>query len=94
MGSSLPKHQQKPVTDNIVEFTIKLPKNYYDTLTQFAKYLYVQPVKDEKGNIMKDASGKPLPGLPQPNIETLFVTCAINTYQVYQTISKMGMKQQ
>lgn len=95
-SSSLPKRHtntQQP-QQKIVEIKIKLPENLYITLSNFAKHIYSQPVKDQQGNIAKDEQGKPIPGLPQPNIETLFVTCAINTFQVYQMLAGAGNKPQ
>ena len=80
-----------PNPEDIVEIRIKMPRKYFDTFSAFAQFLHKQPAQHpQTGKVMVDPNTKqPIPSLAQPNIETYFMTCALQTYQGYQMVLQM-----
>lgn len=80
-----------PNPKDLIEIRIKMPREYYDTFSAFAKFLHSQPAQHpQTGQPMIDPkTNQPIPALAQANIETYFMTCAIQTYQGYQMVLQM-----
>jgi hypothetical protein len=82
--------------NDIVSFTIKIPRMYYDLFSRFAQFLHSQPAQDPNtGQLLVDPkTGKNIPSIPAPDIQSYFVTCAMNTYQSYQMVMNMVKQRQ
>lgn len=82
--------------DDIVSFTIKIQRQYYNLFVKFAQFLYNQPAQNPNtGEIIIDPkTNKPVHALPAPDIATYFLTCAFNTYQSYQMVMNMVKQKQ
>lgn len=82
--------------NDIVSFNIKIPRVYYNLFSQFAQFLYSQPAQDPNtGQLLVDPkTGKNVPSIPAPDIQSYFVTCAMNTYQSYQMVMNMVKQRQ
>lgn len=90
------KQQQAPQQQEIVSFKIKLPRQYYNLFSEFANFLYNSPAQHPQTGefIIDPKTGKPKPSLPAPDIATYFVTCAFNTYTVYQMMRQQQQQAQ
>lgn len=74
-----------PAPNDIIEIRIKMPRQYYDTFSQFAQYLHKTQAQDPNtGQLMFDKVTKqPIMNLPSPDIQTYFMLCATQTYQAF-----------
>lgn len=106
-----PPVQQRPAmppAQDTVDITIRLPRQYYEQFSQFAKFLHAQPMVDPRTNkpvpmidpntkqpVIDPKTGQPrlIPSIPGPDIQTFLIICGVNTIKGYQLVQNMMQAQ-
>ena len=88
--------QSPPKPTDILTIQLRIPRQYYDMLSQFANYLSKTPMlHPQTGQPMKNPqNGQVVMSMPAPDIQTYLLTCGIRTYEAFQTVMALQQQQQ
>ncbi len=87
--------KRPPHPDDILTIHLRIPRKYYDSLSQFAAYLAKTPMLNQQtGEAERDKKGQVIMSMQAPDIQTYLLTCGIRTQEAFMFVQQMQARQQ